>query len=157
MNDELTTRLTRQLHAQVDDWSTAPLTLDDVRGRASIVIPPEGLEGLVVNLAQLPSGIYTVEVQVVDAYENESDVLEYLITVGQPASAPKVSVQMLTANGVKISWPASASDYTLEANTALSAIGWTAIPASQVGTEGANKSFTDTVAGPTRFYRLRKN
>ncbi|QZY28555.1 hypothetical protein [Nocardioides coralli] len=34
MNDELTTRLTRQLHDQVDDWHATPLTLDEVRGRA---------------------------------------------------------------------------------------------------------------------------
>ena len=34
MNDDLTTRLSRQLHDQVDDWSGAPLTLESVRGRA---------------------------------------------------------------------------------------------------------------------------
>lgn len=34
MTDELTTRLTRQLHDQVDDWHTAPLSLDSVRGQA---------------------------------------------------------------------------------------------------------------------------
>ena len=34
MNDELTTRLSRELHDQVDGWHAAPLTLDGVRGRA---------------------------------------------------------------------------------------------------------------------------
>ncbi len=34
MNDQLTTRLSRQLHEQVDDMRDAPLTLDGVRGRA---------------------------------------------------------------------------------------------------------------------------
>jgi len=34
MNDDLTTRLSRQLHEQADDWHAAPLTLDGVRGRA---------------------------------------------------------------------------------------------------------------------------
>ncbi len=34
MNDELTTRLTRQLHDQVDGLQGAPLTLDSVRGKA---------------------------------------------------------------------------------------------------------------------------
>ena len=34
MNDDLTTRLTRQLHDQVDDWSAHPLTLEGVQGRA---------------------------------------------------------------------------------------------------------------------------
>ena len=34
MNDELTSRLSRQLHEQVDGWQTAPLTLEGVQGRA---------------------------------------------------------------------------------------------------------------------------
>ena len=34
MNDDLTTRLSRQLHEQVDDWHAAPLTFEQVRGRA---------------------------------------------------------------------------------------------------------------------------
>lgn len=34
MNDELTSRLSRQLHEQADHLPAAPLTLDDVRGRA---------------------------------------------------------------------------------------------------------------------------
>ena len=34
MNDDLTTRLSRQLHEQADDWHGAPLTLEGVRGRA---------------------------------------------------------------------------------------------------------------------------
>ncbi len=34
MNDQLTTRLSRQLHEQVDTMRDAPLTLDGVRGRA---------------------------------------------------------------------------------------------------------------------------
>ena len=34
MNDELTTQLSRELHQQVDGWTSAPLTLEGVRGRA---------------------------------------------------------------------------------------------------------------------------
>lgn len=34
MNDELTTRLSRQLHEQVDGWSAAPLSLEQVQGKA---------------------------------------------------------------------------------------------------------------------------
>ena len=37
MNDDLTTRLSRQLHEQVDGWHGAPLTLDSVRGRAHTI------------------------------------------------------------------------------------------------------------------------
>jgi hypothetical protein len=135
-----------------DNWES-----DDVLGKASIVIPQNGLAGLTANMVQLPSGIYTMEVQVIDAFENESEVLEYLISVGQPLSAPRITVQALAANRIKITWPGSASDYTLEANTALSATGWTAVPSAQIISEGANRTFTDTAVGPTRFYRLRRN
>lgn len=34
MSNDLTTRLSRELHEQVDGWHDAPLTLDSVRGRA---------------------------------------------------------------------------------------------------------------------------
>ena len=135
-----------------DNWES-----DDARGKASVVIPANGLKGLTVNMTQLPNGPYTMEVQVVDVYENESDVLEYLISVGQPQSAPKLTAQVVAADKIKISWPASAADFSLEASTALSATGWSTIPANQLATEGFNKTFTDTLVGPARFYRLRKN
>jgi len=34
MNDHLTTELSRQLHAEADDWHGAPLTLESVQGKA---------------------------------------------------------------------------------------------------------------------------
>ena len=37
MNDELTTRLSRQLHAEADDWQGAPLTLEGVQGTARTI------------------------------------------------------------------------------------------------------------------------
>jgi len=37
MNDHLTTRLSRQLHAQADDWQGAPLTLESVQGTARTI------------------------------------------------------------------------------------------------------------------------
>ncbi len=37
MNDELTTRLSRQLHDQVDGWHDTPLTLEGVQGRARTI------------------------------------------------------------------------------------------------------------------------
>ncbi len=37
MNDQLTTRLSRELHDQVDDLHGAPLTLESVRGRAHAI------------------------------------------------------------------------------------------------------------------------
>ena len=130
-------------------------TSDDVRAKSSIVIPRNGLVGLIVTLAQVPDGPYNMEVQVVDAYENESAVLTYVVTVGQ--GAPKLSVQLVAGAQIKVSWPASATSFVLESNSTLSLAGWAAVPANQVVAEGANKAFSESVAGSTRFYRLRKN
>jgi hypothetical protein len=77
---------------------------------------------------------------------------EKVVTAG-----PKLSAQAVAGGKIKVSWPASAADFTLEANTTLSSTGWTAVPANQLTTEGANKVFTEGGSGSTRFYRLRKN
>lgn len=37
MNDQLTTRLTRELHEQVEDWHETPLTFEGVQGRARTI------------------------------------------------------------------------------------------------------------------------
>jgi len=73
------------------------------------------------------------------------------------AGGPKLSAQAVTGGKIKVSWPASAADFILEANTTLSSTGWTAVPANQLASEGANKVFTESGSGITRFYRLRKN
>lgn len=135
-----------------DKWQS-----DDVRSKSSIVIPPSGLKGLTVSMAQLPNGIYTMEVQVADVYENESDVLEYAITVGQSQQAVTLSAQTLAGGKIKVSWPTFATGYILETNSALASSGWIAVASNQVAIEGASNAFTDSLSGQSRFYRLRKN
>jgi hypothetical protein len=135
-----------------DNW-----TSDEILSNASIVIPPDGLSGLVVNMTQLPAGTYTLEVQVADAFENESDVLEFAISVGQAPEAPQIAVELTTSSTIKVSWPGAASNYTLQTSPTLPAAVWTDVPPNQIVTDGPNKSFTDTIAGSTRFYRLRPN
>lgn len=70
---------------------------------------------------------------------------------------PKLSARIVAGGKIALSWPASASDFDLEANTTLLSAGWTAIPANQVVTEGGNRVFTESPGGDARFYRLRKN
>jgi hypothetical protein len=72
-------------------------------------------------------------------------------------AGPKLSAQAVTGGKIKVSWPAAAADFILEANSTLSSTGWTAVPANQLATEGANRVFTESGSGSTRFYRLRKN
>jgi hypothetical protein len=64
MNDPhgLTTELTRQLHAQVDGWHHAPLTLDSVQGKARTIrrrrtAVTTGLAAVAVLAVLLPAGL----------------------------------------------------------------------------------------------------
>ncbi|QBR93594.1 hypothetical protein [Nocardioides euryhalodurans] len=62
MNDQLTTRLTRQLHEQVDGMTDAPLSLDDVRGRAHAIrrtrrLAAAGVAAVAVAAIALPIGL----------------------------------------------------------------------------------------------------
>ena len=69
-------------------------------------------------------------------------------------TAPSLSAQVVTGGTIKVSWPAWAADYVLEANNTLSATGWDTVPTNQLATEGTNIVFTESVKGSTRFYRL---
>ncbi len=65
MNDVphgLASELTRQLHAQVDDWHHAPLTLDDVQGKARAIrrrraAVTTGIAAAAVVAVLLPAGL----------------------------------------------------------------------------------------------------
>ncbi len=72
-------------------------------------------------------------------------------------SPPTLSASAVVGAKIVLFWPASASDFVLETNTAASSAGWTAVPTNQLGTEGGNKVFTEGLDGSARFYRLRRN
>jgi hypothetical protein len=62
MNDDLTTRLSRQLHEQVDDWHTTPLTFESVRGRAHAIrrtrrIAVAGVAAVAVAAVAVPTAL----------------------------------------------------------------------------------------------------
>jgi hypothetical protein len=62
MNDHLTSELSRQLHAQVDDWHHAPLTLDDVQGKARTIrrrrsAMTTGIAAVAVLAVLVPAGL----------------------------------------------------------------------------------------------------
>ncbi len=128
-----------------------------VSAKASIVIPPTGLAGIGVEFAQVPDGTYTMEVQVVDMFQNESKVVRYPVVIGQGGSAPSLSVQAAPAGKIVISWPAFATDFVLESNATATSAGWTPVPVANITTEGVNKTFVDSNTSSTRFYRLKKN
>lgn len=129
----------------------------DIPSKSSITIPPNGLDGLSVNFVQLPSGVYSMEIQVVDSFMNESEVLNYSIAVGQGSSAPSLRMTMTSANKIVISWATSSPSFVLEANSTVSATAWAPVSSADIRTEGSNHSFTSTATDDARFFRLRKN
>jgi hypothetical protein len=61
-HDDLTTRLHRQLHDQVDGWHDAPLTLESVRGRAHAIrrtrrLAAAGVAAVAVAALAIPAGL----------------------------------------------------------------------------------------------------
>jgi hypothetical protein len=130
---------------------------DDLPSKSSITIPPNGLDGLSVNFVQVPNGVYLMEVQVVDSFMNESEVLNYSIAVGQGSSAPSLRMTMTSANKIVISWATSSPSFVLEANSTMSTTGWAPVSSADINKEGSNHSFTSTPTDAARFFRLRKN
>jgi hypothetical protein len=68
MNDDLTTRLTRQLHDEADGWHGAPLTLESVRGRAHAIrrtrrMAAAGAAALAVAAIAVPTALLGTGVQ----------------------------------------------------------------------------------------------
>lgn len=93
-------------------------------------------------------------------YDSDGTVDEVVQLIDEDkigGALPELTARPASGGGITVSWPASAADYVLEANSALSSSGWTAVPSNQVGTEGGNRVFADSVSGAARFFRLRRN
>ncbi len=69
---------------------------------------------------------------------------------------PKLHAMAEASGRVRISWTDTNSSLVLESTTALGSV-WSLVPAAQIVTQGASKSFTDTSSTGAKFYRLRMN
>jgi hypothetical protein len=67
--------------------------------------------------------------------------------------APRLSIEKLVGNQVRLLWPTNPPGFTLQANTDLNAANWSAagLPLSVVGT---NNVVADSSTNGRRFYRL---
>lgn len=71
------------------------------------------------------------------------------------APALSLAIQLLPNSEVALSWPASATDFFLEANTNLNTTTWVAVTNVPVDVGGTNV-ITNAVTESALFYRLRK-
>ena len=70
-------------------------------------------------------------------------------------AGPRLSIQRVPPNAVRLLWPTNPSGFNLEFNTDLNGANWqSASPASVV--EGTNNVVTNATTSPQQFYRVRK-
>lgn len=65
-----------------------------------------------------------------------------------------LSIKLVNTNTVAVSWPSSATNYTLQTNATLSSGTWGNV-SSGIVTVGPNEVFSNTAAGKSDFFRLR--
>jgi hypothetical protein len=67
--------------------------------------------------------------------------------------APRLSIEKLAGNQVRLLWPTNAAGFTLQANTDLNTANWNAagLPLSVIGT---NNAALDSTTSGQKFYRL---
>lgn len=69
--------------------------------------------------------------------------------------APRLSIEKLAGDQVRLLWPTSAVGFTLQANADLNTANWNAVPPLPV-VNGTNNAVSNSTAGGQRFYRLFK-
>jgi hypothetical protein len=71
---------------------------------------------------------------------------------------PTLTVTLGAGNTVTISWPAAASDFTMDSTTALTGATtvWTPVDISGAATVGDQKVLTVTASGNAKYYRMKK-
>ena len=88
-----------------------------------------------------------------DSGGNEGAQLWLVAVQGAPSPSLKAQVY---GNEVVVSWPTSATNFTLEATSDLSAnASWAPVSNAPVVVNSQN-TITNTISGPVRYYRLRK-
>jgi hypothetical protein len=65
-----------------------------------------------------------------------------------------LNIKLVNSNTVAVSWPSSATNYTLQTNANLSPATWGNV-SSGIVTVGPNDVFSNNVAGKSDFFRLR--
>jgi len=122
----------------------------------SITIPASGLAGLKAQMDPVDPGEFDIEVQVEDAYQNESRVLTFNVRVEGAGGTPALT--LTSADGqVTLHWSESAGEtWALESTNALGSGAWENVNLNAAIREGTQVRFTQPRGVGARFFRLRK-
>ena len=97
-------------------------SFEDIR----IVIPENGTDGLQLNRQKVENGDYGVVVQTYDYFENESDLITFLVNVSDEKVGQKLPELNISRQdqSIIVSWSSSSEGFTLQATTSLKLSEW---------------------------------
>lgn len=147
----ITTYPTRpEFYEALIDWGDGQTSTGTVRTNATFGFEVEGTHTYAAG------GTYPVTVTIID-HDMSHDIGEGRTTVTGVATVlvpPQMQIRQVTGTQVELSWPDSASGYTLEATQTLSPPNWSAVGGGAT-LVGNRFLFTNTLSGSSLFYRLR--
>ncbi len=75
---------------------------------------------------------------------------------GIPTTAPRLDIELVSSNAVRLLWPTNPPGFNLEGNTNLvNTNGWLSVVPPFIA--GTNNVVTNATSEPQKFYRLKKN
>ena len=91
-----------------------------------IIIPENGTDGLQVSRQKVDNGDYGVAVQTYDYFENESDLITFLVNVSDEKVVQKIPELSVTRQdqNIVISWSSSSEEFILQATNTLELADW---------------------------------
>ena len=97
-------------------------SFEDIR----IVIPENGTDGLQLNRQKVENGDYGVVVQTYDYFENESDLITFLVNVSDEKVGQKLPELNISRQdqSIIVSWSSISEGFTLQATTSLKLSEW---------------------------------
>jgi hypothetical protein len=119
---------------------------------ATVTVPPSGMAGLRLHRQTVPTGTYSLEVEVVDFYLNSSDPLVFPVTV-----APTLQIASLPNGALQVTWPNAASGFVLQSTTNLGDRAWSNVPTNNITTGEFNSLLIQpSTTGNQSYFRLQK-
>ena len=97
-------------------------SFEDIR----IIIPENGTDGLQLNRQKVENGDYGVVVQTYDYFENESDLITFLVNVSDEKVGQKLPELNISRQdqSIIVSWSSTSEGFTLQATTSLKLSEW---------------------------------
>ena len=132
-----------------DQW-----TGDDFFSTQVVTVPSSGITGLHLVMKAVPPGLYTLEVQVTDVYDETSDPLVYQVTVKPPG--PSLQIAALANGGLKVTWPSTATGFVPQSTANLHGGTWSDLPTNEITSEGDHNQLILSRSAAIQFYRLVK-